>query len=78
MSELCAYHRIPTEDPDDGKDTLYFAMEDLMGMTITSGSVVIQKDDSNLIGISIGGGPPSAPASMSSRQGSVQEAREGQ
>ncbi|XP_067205782.1 PRKCA-binding protein isoform X2 [Linepithema humile] len=29
-----------------------------MGMTITSGNVVIQKDASNLIGISIGGGAP--------------------
>ncbi|XP_033339505.1 protein interacting with PRKCA 1 isoform X1 [Megalopta genalis] len=29
-----------------------------MGMTITSGNVVIQKDSSNLIGISIGGGAP--------------------
>lgn len=32
-----------------------------MGMTVTSGSVVIQKDDSNLIGISIGGGAPLCP-----------------
>ncbi|KAG0426237.1 hypothetical protein HPB47_026640, partial [Ixodes persulcatus] len=31
------------------------------GMTVTSGSVVIQKDDSNLIGISIGGGAPLCP-----------------
>lgn len=30
-------------------------------MTITSGNVVIQKDSSNLIGISIGGGAPLCP-----------------
>uniref|UniRef100_T1JMF9 PRKCA-binding protein n=1 Tax=Strigamia maritima TaxID=126957 RepID=T1JMF9_STRMM len=30
-------------------------------MTVTSGHVVIQKDDSNLIGISIGGGSPLCP-----------------
>ncbi|XP_050466748.1 PRKCA-binding protein isoform X3 [Cataglyphis hispanica] len=32
-----------------------------MGMTITSGNVMIQKDASNLIGISIGGGAPLCP-----------------
>ncbi|KAG5321498.1 PICK1 protein, partial [Acromyrmex heyeri] len=32
-----------------------------LGMTITSGNVVIQKDTSNLIGISIGGGAPLCP-----------------
>ncbi|KAK0182253.1 hypothetical protein PV327_000408 [Microctonus hyperodae] len=32
-----------------------------MGMTITSGNVIIQKDNSNLIGISIGGGAPYCP-----------------
>ena len=31
------------------------------GMTVTSGSVKIQKDDTNLIGISIGGGAPLCP-----------------
>ncbi|XP_011303731.1 PRKCA-binding protein isoform X2 [Fopius arisanus] len=36
-------------------------MEDRMGMTITSGNVVIHKDSSNLIGISIGGGAPYCP-----------------
>ncbi|XP_054164749.1 PRKCA-binding protein-like [Oppia nitens] len=35
--------------------------EDKMGMTVTSGSVVIKKDDTNLIGISIGGGAPHCP-----------------
>lgn len=32
-----------------------------MGMTITSGNVIIQKDSSNLIGISVGGGAPLCP-----------------
>ncbi|XP_069687814.1 PRKCA-binding protein isoform X2 [Periplaneta americana] len=36
-------------------------MEDRMGMTVTSGSVTITKDNSNLIGISIGGGAPLCP-----------------
>ncbi|XP_048507390.1 PRKCA-binding protein isoform X2 [Athalia rosae] len=36
-------------------------MEDRMGMTITSGNVVIQKDSSNLIGVCIGGGAPLCP-----------------
>ena len=31
------------------------------GMTVTSGVVRIQKDDTNLIGISIGGGAPLCP-----------------
>lgn len=35
--------------------------EDSMGMTITTGSVVLEKDGSNLIGISIGGGAPYCP-----------------
>lgn len=30
-------------------------------MTVTSGTVTIKKDDSNLIGISIGGGAPHCP-----------------
>jgi hypothetical protein len=30
-------------------------------MTVTSGSITIKKDDSNLIGISIGGGAPHCP-----------------
>lgn len=34
---------------------------DLRGMTITSGNIMIQKDASNLIGISIGGGAPLCP-----------------
>ncbi|XP_012278687.1 PRKCA-binding protein isoform X2 [Orussus abietinus] len=36
-------------------------MENRMGMTVTSGNVVIHKDGSNLIGISIGGGAPLCP-----------------
>ncbi|XP_045507059.1 PRKCA-binding protein isoform X5 [Colias croceus] len=35
--------------------------EDKMGMTVTSGSVVLTKDEKNLIGISIGGGAPLCP-----------------
>ncbi|GBP45305.1 PRKCA-binding protein [Eumeta japonica] len=35
--------------------------QDLMGMTVTSGSVTLQKDEKNLIGISIGGGAPLCP-----------------
>ena len=31
------------------------------GMTVTSGSVSLQKDSQNLIGISIGGGAPYCP-----------------
>jgi len=31
------------------------------GMTVTSGSVAIKKDQTNLIGISIGGGAPLCP-----------------
>lgn len=30
-------------------------------MTVSAGTVVIKKDDSNMIGISIGGGPPFCP-----------------
>ncbi|XP_075725492.1 protein interacting with PRKCA 1 isoform X3 [Rhipicephalus microplus] len=44
----------------DLEENCYFE-EDKMGMTVTSGSVVIQKDESNLIGISIGGGAPLCP-----------------
>ncbi|CAH0403317.1 unnamed protein product [Chilo suppressalis] len=41
-----------------GLHTMY---EDKMGMTVTSGSVVLTKDEKNLIGISIGGGAPLCP-----------------
>ncbi|KAL0271162.1 UNVERIFIED_CONTAM: hypothetical protein PYX00_008349 [Menopon gallinae] len=39
----------------------FFFEEDTMGMTVTSGAVTIKKDNSNLIGISIGGGAPVCP-----------------
>lgn len=39
----------------------FFFEEDKMGMTITTGSVVLEKDSTNLIGISIGGGAPYCP-----------------
>ncbi|KAK5642304.1 hypothetical protein RI129_008471 [Pyrocoelia pectoralis] len=42
-------------------DDDYFLEEDKLGMTVTSGSVTIQKDANNLIGISIGGGAPLCP-----------------
>ncbi|XP_066588093.1 PRKCA-binding protein isoform X2 [Prorops nasuta] len=44
----------------DYEDDFFFE-EDKMGMTITSGNVIIKKDNSNLIGISIGGGAPLCP-----------------
>ncbi|CAH0697298.1 unnamed protein product [Spodoptera exigua] len=42
-------------------DDDFFFEEDKMGMTVTSGSVVLSKDEKNLIGISIGGGAPLCP-----------------
>lgn len=39
----------------------YIPEEDSLGMSITSGVATIEKDDSNLIGISIGGGSPLCP-----------------
>ncbi|XP_037902594.1 PRKCA-binding protein isoform X3 [Hermetia illucens] len=44
----------------DYEDDFFFE-EDKMGMTVTSGSVLIKKDQTNLIGISIGGGAPLCP-----------------
>ncbi|XP_073826084.1 protein interacting with PRKCA 1 isoform X2 [Musca autumnalis] len=44
-------------DTDDD----FFFEEDKMGMTVSTKSVVIVKDDTNLIGISIGGGAPLCP-----------------
>lgn len=35
--------------------------EDRLGLTVTSGQVVIEKDESGLVGISIGGGAPHCP-----------------
>lgn len=54
------YHLLSTIDLDDMYSQSYM-LEDRMGMTITSGNVTIKKDDSNLIGISIGGGAPYCP-----------------
>ncbi|WAQ97201.1 PICK1-like protein [Mya arenaria] len=45
---------------DDNKFT-QLPWEDLRGMTVTSGSVTLTKDEKNLIGISIGGGAPLCP-----------------
>ncbi|XP_015920693.1 PRKCA-binding protein isoform X2 [Parasteatoda tepidariorum] len=42
-------------------DDSFFMEEDKMGMTLTSGCINLQKDDKNLIGISIGGGAPFCP-----------------
>lgn len=39
----------------------FFFEEDKMGMTITTGSIRLEKDNSNLVGISIGGGAPYCP-----------------
>nr|CAG4649337.1 EOG090X06GA [Scapholeberis mucronata] len=39
----------------------FFWPENQQGMTITTGSVLLEKDGSNLIGISIGGGAPYCP-----------------
>merc|ERR1719187_81509 len=38
-----------------------FREQNLMGMTVTGGSVTLAKDDGNLIGISIGGGAKYCP-----------------
>ncbi|XP_022249621.1 PRKCA-binding protein-like isoform X6 [Limulus polyphemus] len=49
-------------DLEDHYSFVFFTMmEDRMGMTVTSGSVTIPKDEDNLIGISIGGGSPYCP-----------------
>ncbi|XP_046802070.1 PRKCA-binding protein isoform X2 [Lucilia cuprina] len=42
-------------------DDDFFFEEDKMGMTVSTKSVVVVKDDTNLIGISIGGGAPLCP-----------------
>ncbi|XP_030766195.1 PRKCA-binding protein isoform X2 [Sitophilus oryzae] len=63
----------------------YFLEEDKMGMTVTSGSVTIKKDENNLIGISIGGGAPHCPClyivqifdnTAASREGTLQSGDE--
>ncbi|XP_045507056.1 PRKCA-binding protein isoform X2 [Colias croceus] len=43
------------------KERYMLQYQNLMGMTVTSGSVVLTKDEKNLIGISIGGGAPLCP-----------------
>ncbi|RWS28550.1 PRKCA-binding protein-like protein [Leptotrombidium deliense] len=48
------------DNATDEDDSFLFE-EDKMGMTVTSGSITIEKDESNLIGISIGGGAPHCP-----------------
>ncbi|XP_044735519.1 PRKCA-binding protein isoform X2 [Chrysoperla carnea] len=47
--------------PEFGNNSMGGAIENTLGMTVTSGSVVIKKDGTNLIGISIGGGAPLCP-----------------
>ncbi|XP_037957221.1 PRKCA-binding protein isoform X2 [Teleopsis dalmanni] len=68
-------------DTDDD----FFYEEDKMGMTVTTNSVVIIKDQSNLIGISIGGGAPLCPClyivqvfdnTPAAREGSLQSGDE--
>lgn len=56
------YSYCPPDDPADmASYDQFFYDEDKMGMTVTSGCVSIAKDQSNLIGISIGGGSPYCP-----------------
>ncbi|XP_023947438.1 PRKCA-binding protein isoform X1 [Bicyclus anynana] len=43
------------------KERYMIQHQNLMGMTVTSGNVVLNKDEKNLIGISIGGGAPLCP-----------------
>ncbi|XP_017465922.1 PREDICTED: PRKCA-binding protein isoform X2 [Rhagoletis zephyria] len=66
-------------------DDDFFFEEDKMGMTVTTNSVVITKDQSNLIGISIGGGAPMCPClyivqvfdgTPAAREGSLQSGDE--
>ncbi|XP_034128613.1 PRKCA-binding protein isoform X2 [Drosophila guanche] len=68
-------------DTDDD----FFFEEDKMGMTVTTNAVVITKDQSNLIGISIGGGAPMCPClyivqifdgTPAAREGSLQSGDE--
>ncbi|XP_059165704.1 PRKCA-binding protein-like isoform X1 [Physella acuta] len=59
------YSLVSTMDLDemysDHNKHLPMPWEDNMGMTVTSGHVVLKKDGQNLIGISIGGGAPLCP-----------------
>ncbi|XP_055356662.1 PRKCA-binding protein-like isoform X2 [Paramacrobiotus metropolitanus] len=47
------------EDFDYEED--YYLEEDSLGLKITSGKLVLTKDDRNMVGISIGGGYPNCP-----------------
>ncbi|XP_045124621.1 PRKCA-binding protein-like isoform X2 [Portunus trituberculatus] len=70
-SELYQYSLLPLADPDEEEEVRrkkvmdYYGFEDYfedrMGMTVTSGTVTLEKNDSNLIGISIGGGAKLCP-----------------
>ncbi|KAL7643359.1 UNVERIFIED_CONTAM: hypothetical protein RMT77_006651 [Armadillidium vulgare] len=66
-------------------DDRIFNFEDTMGMTVSSGSVTLEKDGSNLIGISIGGGAKYCPClyvvqvfdnTPASREGTLQSGDE--
>ncbi|XP_042207488.1 PRKCA-binding protein-like isoform X3 [Homarus americanus] len=63
----------------------FYLEEDKLGMTVTSGSVTLEKNDSNLIGISIGGGAKYCPClyvvqvfdnTAASREGTLQSGDE--
>lgn len=59
------YGLVPNDDSDlywlDENKFVQLPWEDTRGMTVTSGSVTLTKDEKNLIGISIGGGAPLCP-----------------
>lgn len=63
--EYYEYDLVPTHDYDelwtDENKFVPLPWEDNRGMTVTSGSVTLTKDEKNLIGISIGGGAPLCP-----------------
>ncbi|KAK0048660.1 PRKCA-binding protein-like isoform X1 [Biomphalaria glabrata] len=65
MSGSYDYSLVSTMDMDemyaDHNKHMPMPWEDNMGMTVTSGHVVLKKDAQNLIGISIGGGAPLCP-----------------
>ncbi|XP_071443257.1 PRKCA-binding protein isoform X3 [Hetaerina americana] len=54
--------QLEEEEEEEGeRHLLFLSYQDKMGMTVTSGSVKLNKDGSNMIGISIGGGAPLCP-----------------
>ncbi|XP_053205023.1 PRKCA-binding protein-like [Panonychus citri] len=56
------YHLLPENDPDLDDDIWLDSMiEDRRGMKVTSGTVTLEKDSRNMIGVSIGGGAPNCP-----------------